>query len=126
MRTNIPIEVVADDLYLPLKVIQRLVHSNVAWRDGVSWRVSLERRLWTLTEAPRVCGFKIGAPVRFIVPSWAAKHAATDHTSTTNLEVCGWVAGENVDGVMIVDEHGVVWMELEGIAIEARDVTDVR
>jgi hypothetical protein len=109
-----------------LKVIQRLVHSNVAWRDGVSWKVSLERRLWTLTESRRVCGFKIGAPVRFIVPSWAAKHAATDHTSTTNLEVCGWVAGENVDGVMIVDEHGVVWMELEGIVIEARDETDVR
>ncbi len=123
---NIQIEVAADDLHLPLEIIQRLVHVNVAWRDDVSWRVSVERRLWALEKTRRVCGFRIGAPVRFVVPSWAAKHAATDHTSTTNLEVCGWVAGENVDGVMIVDAHGVVWMELEGIAIEALDEADVR
>ncbi len=123
---KIQIEVAADDLHLPLEIIQRLVNSDVAWRDGVSWRVSVERRLWALTKTRRVCGFRIGAPVRFVVLSWAAKHAATDHTSTTNLEVYGWVAGEDVDGVMIVDAQGIVWMGLEGILIEALDETDVR
>ena len=123
---KLPIEVAADDLHLPLKIIQRLVHLRVAWLDGASWRVSVERRLWALTKTRRACGFTVGAPVRFVIPSWAEKHAATDHTSTTNREVCGWVAGEEVDGVMIVDAQGIVWMGLEGITIEAREETDVR
>lgn len=122
---NKPVEVAADDLHLPLEIIQRLVHSNVAWRDGASWRVSVERRLWALSKTRRAGGFVIGAPVRFIVSSWAAKHAATDHTSTTNLEVCGWVAGEEVDGVIIIDAQGTVWMGLDGIAIEAVGETNV-
>jgi hypothetical protein len=122
---SISIKVAADDLHLPLEIIQRLVHANAAWRDGVSWRVSVERRLWALTETLRVCGFRIGAPVRFVVLSWAAKHGATDHTSTTNLEVCGWVAGEDMDGMMVVDEQGIVWMGLDGITIGALDETIV-
>lgn len=107
------------DLYLPAHLIVRLALADKAWHDGVSWRVSTERRLWPLWMQPAIPGpaLRVGTPVRFTIPSWPTKHGATDHTSTTDHMVRGWVAGEDADGILVVDAEGTVWAGLCDIEI---------
>lgn len=107
-----PVEPAADDLFLPAELIGEFVASGQAWRDGPSWRLSKERRLWPL-DAHGVNGKgPLGRSVQFVVPAWAEKHAATDHTSTSDRQVRGWIAGQDRNGPIIVDVDGVVWADL--------------
>jgi hypothetical protein len=117
------VQTAASDLYLPAHLIVRLALEDKAWHDGISWRVSLERRLWPHWRQPaRSQGtLPLGTSVRFTIPSWPEKHAATDHTSTTDRVVRGWVAGEDSDGILIVDAAGTVWTGLYEIEIHVEN-----
>lgn len=108
------VEPAADDIFLPAEIIAAFVSSGKAWRDGPSWRLSKERRLWSLDARQREIGPEshLGRRSSFVIPAWAEKHAATDHTSTSDRQVCGWVAGQDQDGLIIVDVDGVVWADL--------------
>lgn len=101
-------------------VIMRLAHTGRAWRDDPSWRVSPERRLWSLEMHKVKTGGGIGRSVSFIIPAWAGKHAATDHTSTRDYEVKGWLAGFDKDGPIVVDADGVIWSGLGEIELSYR------
>lgn len=116
----------ASDLFLPAHVIVRLALEDRAWHDGISWRVSVERRLWPLWRQPprgeRAGSFPAGTRVSFHIPCWPEKHPATDHTSTTERAVRGWVAGEDADGLLVVDASGTVWAGLYEVEISVEGV----
>jgi hypothetical protein len=124
VRATGRVQAVASDLYLPAHLIVRLALDDRAWHDGISWRVSVERRLWPLWRQPaRPPGaLPPGTSVSFKIPSWAEKHPATDHTSTSDRAVRGWVAGEDVDGMLIVDAAGTVWTGLYEIEVSVEDL----
>lgn len=109
-----PVEQAEEDIFLPAQIIAAFVSSGPAWRDGPSWRLSKERRLWSLETCQLgvACGSPLGRRVSFVIPAWAEKHAATDHTSTSDRQVLGWVAGQDRNGLIIVDVDGVVWADL--------------
>ena len=109
-----PIEQAEEDIFLPAQIIAAFVSSRQAWRDGPSWRLSKERRLWSLETCQReiACESPLGRRVSFVIPAWAEKHAATDHTSTSDRRVLGWVAGQDRNGLIIVDVDGIVWADL--------------
>jgi hypothetical protein len=76
-------------------------------------------------------GEAFGCLVRFVIPAWAGKHAATDHTSTRDYEVKGWLAGFDKDGPVVVDADGVIWSGLGEIefsreTIHRRDAESAR
>ena len=123
-RTVERVQAAASDLYLPAHLIVRLVLDDRAWHDGVSWRVSVERRLWPLWQQPArpKDALPLGTSVRFKIPSWPEKHPATDHTSTSDRVVRGWIAGEDVDGMLIVDAAGTVWTGLCEIDVSVEEL----
>jgi len=108
------VEPAADDIFLPAEVIAAFVSSGTGWRDGPSWRLSKERRLWPLDACQQVSAGQsfLGKRVTFVIPAWAEKHAATDHTSTSDRQVSGWIAGQDRNGIIVVDLKGVVWADL--------------
>ncbi|HEV7859231.1 MAG TPA: hypothetical protein VGO91_11485 [Pyrinomonadaceae bacterium] len=124
-RATERVRAAASDLYLPAHLIVRLALDDKAWHDGVSWRVSVERRLWPLWRQPagQQGALPPGTSVRFKIPSWPEKHPATDHASTSDRVVRGWVAGEDVDGLLIVDAAGTVWTGLYEVEVSVDDST---
>jgi hypothetical protein len=124
-RAKERVQAAASDLYLPAHLIVHLALDDKAWHDGVSWRVSVERRLWPLWRQPASPPGALppGTSVRFEIPAWPEKHPATDHTSTSNRVVRGWVAGEDLDGMLIVDRAGTVWTGLYEIEVSVEDLT---
>lgn len=113
-KTPSPLEPAADDIFLPAEIIAAFVSSGTAWRDGPSWRLSQERRLWSLDACSRVIAGQrfLGRRVGFVIPAWAERHAATDHTSTSDRQVSGWIAGQDRNGLIVVDVKGVIWADL--------------
>jgi len=111
------VEPAGDDIFLPAEIIALFVFSGQAWRDGPSWRLSKERRLWPLDARRLEIGSEgfLGSRVSFVVSAWAEKHAATDHTSTRDRQVSGWVAGQDQNGLIVVDITGVIWADLGNI-----------
>jgi len=105
-------EPAADDIFLPSEIIAAFVASGKAWRDGPSWRLSKERRLWPLDAREFAGQNPLGCRVHLVIPAWPEKHAATDHTTTSDRQVLGWVAGQDRNGAIIVDAEGVVWADL--------------
>ena len=124
-RATQRVQAAASDLYLPAHLIVRLALDDKAWHDGISWRVSVERRLWPLWRQPahHQSALPLGTSVSFKIPSWPEKHPATDHTSTSDRVVRGWVAGEDVDGMFIVDAAGTVWTGLYEIEVSVEDLS---
>ncbi|GEM_PF-5586531 len=104
----------ADDIFLPREIINAFVASGAAWRDGPAWRLSKERRLWPVPEIGKgtACALSLGARLSFVIPAWAEKHGATDHTTTSDRQIFGWLAGQDSNGIIVVDENGVVWADL--------------
>lgn len=110
-----------DDIFLPKDLIAAFVAMEKAWRDGPSWRLSKERRLWPLTDDIRA-GEKncsLGMHVRLFIPAWAEKHAATDHASTSDHIVIGWIAGKDENGTILVDVEGTIWADLDGAQLSS-------
>jgi hypothetical protein len=118
-RTDGADEPAEDDIFLPPEVIERFVAFGTAWVDGPSWRLSKERRLWPLKPGQIDTGSKryLGRLVRLIIPAWAEKHAATDHTSTRDRQVVGWFAGQDHNGPIVVDMEGTIWADFGDIEL---------
>jgi len=117
-RIDVADEPAEDDIFLPPEVIERFAASGTAWVDGPSWRLSKERRLWPLngqTNTGNEC--YLGRLVRLVIPAWAEKHAATDHTSTSDRQVVGWFAGRDHNGPIVVDTEGTIWADFGGLEL---------
>lgn len=118
-KTPSPVEPAADDIFLPAEIIAAFVASGRAWRDDPSWRLSKERRLWPIDTGQLVNSGQglLGKRVSFVIPAWAEKHAATDHTSTADRQVSGWVAGQDRNGLIVVDLQGIIWADFGNLKL---------